>query len=101
MQTRSQVGEGPLRRQSRRCNLGDRRQDFYASYPFLFKGMFLTSLPKAFIRICFYHLSISYQSNLQPLGRKSHDCKHVFETCYVLWMQVDASVCLWMHTHTY
>lgn len=52
-----------------------------ASYPFLFKGMFLTSFSKAFIGTCFYRLSTSYQSS--TFRQETHGCKHVFETCYV------------------
>ncbi len=67
------------------------------SYPFLFKGMFLTSFSKAFICACFYHLNISYRSNLRPLGRLTMDVnmclRHVMiDGCK--WSQVVARGCM-------
>ena len=32
---------------------------------------------------------------------KASGCKHVFETCYVWWMQVVASVCQWLLVDAY
>ena len=72
-----------------------------ASYPFLFERMFLTSPFSTVLFILVPSFSVSFRLYLRPLGRKSYGCKHVFETCYVWWMQVDVSVCSWMHLHTH
>ena len=60
-----------------------------ASYPFLFDRMFLTPFSKVFFRTCFFHSSVSYRSNLRPLGRESMDAN----MCLNMLCLMDASGC--------